>query len=98
MSNLPTAYARKAVEAACLYLRVPVDVVFSPSRTYEATNARFAAILALHHQKRWTKCSIGRRFKRDHTSVLNAIKKAEIRRGECHVFEAAYQAAMRALQ
>lgn len=77
----------QVAEAVCMLHGVPLKDVMGPDRTAPVCRVRFAVIAALraeknrHGQQRWSLPAIGRFLGRDHTTILNALRRIETRTG-----------------
>lgn len=58
---------------------VPVDDILGPSRASHIVRARFAAMAICRHHLKAKYEAIGMAFRRDHTSIMNAIKRVDER-------------------
>jgi len=47
----------------------------SPTRARNAVNGRFMAMHMIRQRRQWSYPQIGRLFRRDHTSIMNGIRK-----------------------
>jgi hypothetical protein len=68
------------VSAAAEVFGVSVDDLLSPSRKRSVAYPRFAAFHILHKVIRLSLPTIGKTFKRDHTTILSGVRKAAILR------------------
>lgn len=64
------------VTRAAAEIGVPVRAILGHGKTAQIVAARWKAMQAAHRDG-YSATAIGRRFNRDHTSVLNALRKME---------------------
>lgn len=70
-----TPEAQAAITAASIAFGIPEAAILSPRRTKRVVLARFAA-WALVRDEGATIAEIGHEFNRDHTSILNGLRRA----------------------
>lgn len=70
--------------------RIPVDAIMSPRRDKQAVAARFEAIVAVRNEHpHLSLTQLGRIFKRDHTSLIHALRVMAKRAAQLAAGEAA---------
>jgi len=65
---------KRYINKYCEIINIPYDVVTGKCRLYEIKIIRFIMMFALR-SKGYTLDNIGRAFNREHTTVVNAMKK-----------------------
>ncbi len=69
---------------------IPVEAIMSPRRDRQAVNARFDAIVAVRNEHpHLSLTQMGKIFKRDHTSLIHALRVMSKRKAELDAGEAA---------
>lgn len=76
------------IELAALHFGIEPAAILSKRRTADLVQARHAAIWLAHKVTGQSSEQIGRRFDRDHSSILHAIQHADEMRAEDGDFEA----------
>lgn len=71
------ATARAIVKDVAQRTGVPVEEIFGRTRTGDVALARHEAIWRIKKATDWSLPRIGRMFNRDHTTVLNSIRRME---------------------
>jgi chromosomal replication initiator protein len=68
------------LKAVCAYFDVAPQDVLGPRRFWKLTEARHLAMYFLHEDYGFSTLQLGKRFNRDHTTVVYAIWKVKVNR------------------
>jgi hypothetical protein len=72
---MPNAIVRGVVDEVCAETGVSEEDLLSTRRTHEIARARMLAMRRLYDKgEEWSMPRVGRVFKRDHTTVLHALR------------------------